>query len=200
MTRKIAARVLALAFLAVAATPGLARGVEKAQGEFTADLPAGGELRVHVRSGETRIVGSDGDRMTVRYEGRNAFRSNEVKVSLARSGRTGYLTVKGGPKNGLCIILEIPRQTNLYVRMPFGDLSIASVIGDKDIAVHAGDMTVEVGEASQYSRVDASVYAGDLDARGFGVDKGGLFRSFETVGQGRYRLHAHLGAGQLTLK
>jgi hypothetical protein len=32
------------------------------------------------------------------------------------------------------------------------------------------------------------------------VEKGGLFRSFEERGNGKYRLHAHVGAGELTLR
>jgi hypothetical protein len=43
--------------------------------------------------------------------------------------------------------------------------------------------------------------AGDLTASAFGVNKDGLFRSFEQNNpSGKYRLHAHVGAGDLTLK
>jgi hypothetical protein len=45
------------------------------------------------------------------------------------------------------------------------------------------------------------VLAGDLTASAFGVSKDGLFRSFEKDNpSGKYRLHAHVGAGDLTLK
>jgi hypothetical protein len=33
----------------------------------------------------------------------------------------------------------------------------------------------------------------------FGESRGGLFRSFEKSGNGRYKLVAHVGAGNLTL-
>ena len=43
--------------------------------------------------------------------------------------------------------------------------------------------------------------AGDLTASAFGVSKDGLFRSFEKDNlSGKYRLHAYVGAGDLTLK
>jgi hypothetical protein len=45
------------------------------------------------------------------------------------------------------------------------------------------------------------VLAGDLTASAFGVSKDGLFRSFEKDNlSGKYRLHAYVGAGDLTLK
>ena len=61
-------------------------------------------------------------------------------------------------------------------------------------------MTLGVGKADDYGHVDASVNAGDLDAEPFGVSKGGLFRSFDKHGSGKYRLHAHVGAGDLVLR
>ena len=49
------------------------------------------------------------------------------------------------------------------------------------------------------SKVDASVWAGEIQAPPFQVNKGGLFRSFDWRGKGLYRLHAHLKAGDLRL-
>ena len=46
----------------------------------------------------------------------------------------------------------------------------------------AGDLTMRVGNAADYGKVDASVRAGDLDMGPFGVSKSGLFRSYETTG------------------
>jgi len=64
----------------------------------------------------------------------------------------------------------------------------------------AGDLTIEVGNAADYSHVRASVNTGDIDASPFGESRGGLFRSFEKFGKGKYKLMAHVGAGDLTLK
>jgi hypothetical protein len=52
---------------------------------------------------------------------------------------------------------------------------------------------------ADYRSVDASVYAGDLDAPAFGACTGGLFRSLHWSGTGAYKLHAHVGAGDLEL-
>jgi hypothetical protein len=42
--------------------------------------------------------------------------------------------------------------------------------------------------------------AGGLDASAFDVAKGGLFRSFEHHGPGKYRLHAHVATGGIDLR
>ena len=67
--------------------------------------------------------------------------------------------------------------------------------------IHAGDLEIEVGDAKSYRHADASLLAGDLSAPAFDVDKGGLFRSFRKSNpDGKYVLHAHVGAGDITLK
>lgn len=63
----------------------------------------------------------------------------------------------------------------------------------------AGDLNIDVGRTSDYGKLEASVKAGDINARPFNVSKGGLFRSFSWQGRGRYTLHASLLAGDLTL-
>ncbi|MBI4477077.1 MAG: hypothetical protein HY654_07875, partial [Acidobacteria bacterium] len=63
----------------------------------------------------------------------------------------------------------------------------------------AGDLDIDVGKASDYGRLDASVKVGDLNARPFNMSTGGLWRSFRWQGTGRYTLNVSLLAGDLTL-
>jgi len=121
-------------------------------------------------------------------------------VKLKVSGSRGELNISGGPRNDFRIILEVPKVVDLHLRMPFGDATVERLSGDKDIEIHAGDLTVDLGDANDYGHVEASVMSGDLDAAPFNVSKSGLFRSFEKDGNGKYRLHAHVGAGDLTLR
>jgi hypothetical protein len=167
---------------------------------FTADFNSGGKLRMYLRAGDFRIVGGSDNKITVRVTGRNAYRATDLRVQLEGSNNLANLTVSGGPKNDLEVTIEVPRKTGLFVRMPAGNLELRHVTGDKDAELHAGELIIEVGEASDYSRVDASVYSGGLEASPFGESHGGLFRSFHKEGNGRYHLHAHVGAGDLTLK
>lgn len=167
---------------------------------FTADFHSGGKLRMYLRSGDFHIVGGSDNRITVRITGRNAYRASDMRVQLEGSNNSADLNVSGGPKNDLEVTIEVPKKTGLYVRMAAGNLELQHVTGDKDAELHAGELVIDVGDASDYSRVDASVYSGGLEASPFGESHGGLFRSFHKEGNGRYHLHAHVGAGDLTLQ
>jgi hypothetical protein len=168
--------------------------------DFVAAFPSGGLLRMHIRSADVKIEGGEEDKILVRYEGKNLDRAGDVKVRFKTSGQTGDLSIEGGPHNDFHIIVRVPRKSNLFVRMPFGALEILRITGDKDVEVHAGDVTVSIGSADAYAFVEASVTTGELSADPYNVDKGGLFRSFSAKGHGNYRLHAHVGAGSLTLR
>jgi len=123
-----------------------------------------------------------------------------VRVALKAEGDSGDLQIHGGPTGNFLILIEVPRQTNLYVRMPFGSLEVRNTTGDKDIELHSGELVIGIGNPKDYARVEASVYSGELDSPPFGVSKGGLFRSFHKEGSGPYTLHAHVGTGELTLR
>ena len=81
-----------------------------------------------------------------------------------------------------------------------GDVEITDITGNKDVELSAGNLTIEAGDAADYSHVRASVNSGAIEASPFGESHGGLFRSFEKFGKGKYKLMAHVGAGDLTLK
>lgn len=167
---------------------------------FSTDFAAGHRLRLHVRSGEIRIVGTNENRITVELSGRKAYDAGDVRVRMTEKDGDAVLRITGGHKDEITTTIRIPRQTDLFARIPFGDVSVENVEGSKDIELHAGDMTIGVGNPSDYSHVDASVNTGDLDGRPFGESKEGFFRSFRKQGDGKYRLHAHVGAGDLTLR
>ncbi len=161
---------------------------------------AGSRLSLHLRSGEFRIVGHNDNKIAVHLNGRNADNARDLTVRFRRSDNDADLRIFGGPKNNLEVTIEIPSSAMLFIRMSAGDLSVEGVSGDKDVELYAGDLTISVGDAADYGHVDASVLSGDLEAAPFHESHGGLFRSFEKHGAGKYRLHAHVGAGDLTLR
>lgn len=167
---------------------------------FNVEFPSDNRLRMHLRSGEFHIIGRDDNKITVRFQGRNAYNAKDLTVRYQRSDSDADLRVFGGPKNELQVTIEIPKSAMLFVRMPAGELSVEGISGDKDVELHAGELTISVGNAADYSHVDASVLSGEVDGAPFGEYHGGLFRSFTKNGTGRYKLHAHVGAGQLTLQ
>lgn len=166
---------------------------------FVADFASGSQLHVRLRSGDFRIVGSADNKITVQLSGRRADDARDLTVRFKPSSTGAELRISGGPKNELQVTINVPKNTGLFVRMPAGDLSLEGISGDKDVELHAGDLTISGNDAKDYSRVDASVTAGDLEAPSFGESHGGLFRSFHKSGPGKYQLYAHVGAGDLTM-
>jgi len=65
--------------------------------------------------------------------------------------------------------------------------------------MHAGELTIYVGKVGDYGHVDASSMLAKW-MQDFGDNKGGLFRTVSKDANGQYRLHAHVGSGQLTLR
>jgi hypothetical protein len=167
---------------------------------FDVDFAPDQKLRIDVRSGDCRIVGSNNHKVSVRVDAKGADKARNVTVNFKHFANRGDLRIYGGPRNDIQITIEIPRDTGVFVRMPFGDLTLEGISGDKDVELHAGDLTISVGDAADYGHVDASILTGDLEARPFGESHSGLFRSFQKSGTGRHTLHAHLGAGDLTLR
>jgi len=196
--------VCALCFLLVTTCFGLAQNradaTDVAQDNFDADFPSGGLLRLHIRSGELKIIGSNENKIKVRFWGKNAAEVRDVKISLKTLGNAGDLRVHGGPHYTFQIEITVPKASDLFLRMPAGEAEVKGIVGNKDIAMHAGDLTLAVGAPEDYALADASVLAGDLDASPFGISKDGLFRSFHKQGAGKYTLRAHVGAGELTLR
>ena len=167
---------------------------------FEAAIPSGAHIALHIRSGDIRIVGAEDGKVSVDISGRNKDKIEDLRYHLTSSSGNAELHISGGPRNDLTIEVHVPRNSELYARVPAGDVTIKNMTGNKDVELHAGDLTIEVGNPADYSWVEASVTAGDISAAPFGEDHGGLFRSFKKSGSGKLTLYAHVGAGDLTLK
>jgi len=158
----------------------------------------GGQIHMSLSAGDYRISGAKENRIQVLWKVRNAEDLPRVRVQADVKGTEAILATDG-VRNGFEVEIQVPARSGLRVRLTAGDLTVDGVEGNKDIESHAGDLTIDVGRAEDYSRVDASLWAGDLEAPPFNVSKGGLLRSFDWKGHGAYRLHAHLKAGDLRL-
>lgn len=167
---------------------------------FETNLASGASLRLHLHDGDFRVVGSDLEKISVHVEGKNVELAKHIRIQLKRSDRAVDLKLSHVPKNELQVTIEIPRSTNLYARMRGGDLSVEGVVGDKDLELTGGDLTIQVQSPEDYAHVDLSVRFGDVSGSQFGHPKGWLGNSVRKDGNGKYRLHAHVMAGDLVLK
>lgn len=189
--------VFVLLILAATSTAAQeARIDEVGKSPLEAKFAAGGRVRMELCSSGIQIVGTDDSAVRISYHPAH----EEVRVRLQISGDRADLRLTGCPNNSFQARIEIPNASALYVRMMAGQLDVRGVTGDKDLEVSFGQLNVDVGKTEEYARVDASVNSGQIDALAFGVNKGGLFRSFDQRGPGKYKLHAHVGAGQVDLR
>ena len=169
---------------------------ETGKSPVVAKVASGGKVRMDLCSSGVELVGHDEDTLRVSYE----HERGDVSVRIRVSGDRADVDVRGCPHNNFKLRVEIPKSSALYIRMFAGDLDVRDIVGDKDVELHFGQVSMDVGKAEEYRRVSASVNSGEINAPAFNVSKGGLFRSFNQSGSGKYLLHAHVGAGELDLR
>jgi len=189
--------VLALLLVPGAMALAVNEVVEVGKQPVQVDFPSGGNLKMDLCSSGVEILGVDKNQVRITYDGPKD--NSRVKVRLKTSGSEGTVEICGCTHDNFRITIEVPRRTHLHVRMAAGELRVEDVAGNKDLELHAGELNVDLGEAGDYAHVEASVMTGEVDAAAYDVNKGGFFRSFERKGPGRYRLHAHVGVGQVTI-
>jgi len=166
---------------------------------FYVDFAPRGQLDLRIRPAEIHVIGSDEGRIVVRVAGKQGLDSKDVQARFEKHGNSGVLEITGGPRNDVTITVQVPKESNLVVQVFAGDVEIRDVVGDKDVELNFGSLRIGVGDATGYSSVKASVSSGEIDAKPFGESRGGLFRSLEKSGNGKYKLKAYVGAGRLSL-
>jgi hypothetical protein len=197
-------RIAVLSVVLTSATPGFSQDKVEVENDlahhaFYVDFASRGQLNVRIRPSQIHIIGSDEDRIVVRVGGREGLDSKDVQARFEKHGSSGMLEITGGPRNDVSITVQVPRVLNLVVRVFAGDVEVRDIVGDKDVELNFGALRIGVGRASDYPTVKASVSSGEIEARPFGESHGGLFRSLDKSGNGRYKLRAYVGAGRLTL-
>ena len=163
-------------------------------------FPANGRISMRLEAGAYQIRPSADPVIRVTWKSDSYEGKDKVKATVEVEGTTARIRVQDTPHNNFNATIEVPRQSDLFIRLTAGDLIVGDISGNKDIESRAGDLIIEVPEPNEYRSVDASSWAGDLNASAFQVSKGGLFRSFEWHGPGQFKLHAHLLAGDLVLR
>jgi hypothetical protein len=167
--------------------------------DHTGDTPveakfASGYIRMKLCPGGIELIGTDEPVLRVSPE------RGDARVRIETFGDRAEVRLEDCPSNNFRARIEVPKSSGLRVRMLAGQLDVRDVTGDKDIELSFGQLNIDAGKSEDYASVDASVNSGAIDAEPFDVHKGGLFRSFNQSGPGKYRLHAHVGAGQIELR
>jgi hypothetical protein len=183
---------------AVAGEPGQSRdGAAADPQSITRPFPAGGRIRMDLSAGEYSIEGTPREQIRVDWRAKEGSRrAVDTRIDIRGNQAT---VVTDGHLRDVEVHIEIPSRADLFARLTAGELSLEGVEGNKDVALHAGELRIDVVRADDYRAVDGGVWAGEIHAAPFGIAKEGLFRSFSWNGRGRYRLSARLKAGELWL-
>jgi hypothetical protein len=161
---------------------------------------SGGTIRLHLEAGGYTVTPGDSDDIVVTCRTQTDEQLRRVKIEIKQAASMADVYVSDTPHNNFQATIEVPRYSNLWARLSAGELVIDSVDGDKNVEVRAGRIQIDIPHPEQYGHRDASVLTGSIKSSAFDVSKGGLFRSFEQEGPGKYRLHAHLMAGEIDLR
>ncbi|KAA6456906.1 hypothetical protein DYQ86_23955 [Acidobacteria bacterium AB60] len=155
---------------------------------------------MYSRSAEVNLVGTDSREIRVTCKLDHEEEAGRVRIAYQGDHGRGELALKGGPDSNVRITIEMPHQTHLHVRVPAGAIHVREVAGDKDIDVHAGEVTITGVAPDEYRSVDAEVDIGEVRAKEYSVRRGGFFRSFKrSSAEGLYRLDAHIITGSIQL-
>ena len=167
-----------------------------------APLRSSAILTIDSRPAGIEIVGTDRETIHVSCAADDTDSARNVRLRFSGTPTHAKLTITGAylQHGNLQIRVEVPRKLSLGVQMPAGEVKVDEIVGDKDIELYAGQITISSSHEWDYRKVNASVDIGQVNAQVYGADKGGFFRVFRKENaEGEYRLHAHVTTGQIDL-
>src|SRR6266568_428109 len=117
-------RTMILLFWLVSAAVVFAQqGTEHNAGDGTAQekFVSGGTIRMHLEAGSYTIEGSDSSDIVATCTADTPEQLRHVRVLIRTSGTNAELSVKGTPHNNFHATIEVPRLSNLWLRLSAGD-------------------------------------------------------------------------------
>jgi hypothetical protein len=181
------------------AATGPARAEEPAANPSIMKFAPGGAIVLKLNTGQMEVVGVDDDRISVSWRSVRAD-DEEVKVKIQQLAEKEATVLVDGPGNRVRYRIEVPRQSDVAIHMHAGELDVSGIAGSMDVDLLAGEVNLTVGDPRRYRTVAASVTAGQITAKPWHADTGGLWRSLKATGDGSYDLRVRLLAGQLNIR
>jgi hypothetical protein len=179
--------------------PGFASDT-RPENEVRQQFAAGGQIHLDLSSGGYTIRGGDTNEIVITYHASSEDQLRNIKAGVHVTGSIARVNISNTPHNNFTAEIEVPRQSALKVEMFAGEVIIDDVSGDKDVHLTSGRVEIRIPNPDDYGPRAASVTAGSIEASAFNVSKGGLFRSFEQGGPGKYRLRARVTTGEIDLR
>lgn len=187
-------------FWLVLVVPGLLHAQGALEISAQQKFISGGTIRLHLEAGGYTITPAVSENIVVTWRAHTEEQLKRVKVEIKPTATSADVYVSETPHNNFQATIEVPRHSNLWARLSAGELDVEDLEGDKNIEVLAGRIQIDIPHPDLYGHRDASVTTGSIESNAFDISKGGLFRSFEQQGPGKYRLHAHVMTGEIDLR
>jgi len=185
----IALAVLAGAVSLTAVAHAQTKSAEKA-------FVSGGKVDIHLDACDYEVRAATDNQVRVSMTGRTGNATVEVVVD----GKHADVFVRSTSHTNFKCVIEVPKVSDVAIRLSAGDLEVGSIAGSKDIESTAGDVRIAVGNPDDYASIDAAVSVGDLSGGPLGKASGEFIsHSLKRTGKGRYTFRARLGAGDLKL-
>jgi len=99
---------------------------------------SGGTIRMHLEAGGYTITPGSSENIVVTCRTHTEEQLERVKVDIKRTATSADVYISETPHNNFQATIEVPRRSNLWVRLSAGELIVEGVEGDKDLEVHAG--------------------------------------------------------------
>jgi hypothetical protein len=161
------------------------------------ELRPGQALMLDLSAGDYRIEAGAKDQIVVISQEQDPKSRSRARFGVNTSAEQAAVKVEG-PQNYAALI-QVPKHSNLKIRLNGGRLRVNGVEGDKDIESNAGMISIDLGQPQNYARVEASVDIGHIASPPFQVEEEGFARFFARDGVGEYHLRAHVGTGEIRL-
>jgi hypothetical protein len=90
-----------------------------------------------------------------------------ARVALTANATRATIAVTETPSSNFQATIEVPKTSDLFVRLSGGNLVLSGITGNKDIDSVAGNAEIAIGDLNDYASMEATVKAGDLNVGAF---------------------------------
>jgi hypothetical protein len=117
--------------------------------------PGSAILTIDSRPAGIEIVGTDQEAIHVSCTADDMDSARHIRLRFSGTPSHAKLTITGPYlKHGnLQIRVEVPRKTNLGVQMSAGEVKVNEIVGDKDIELYAGQITISSAHKWDYRNI-----------------------------------------------
>jgi len=192
-----AVRVVLILILVGIVTTVLYAGWKKnGPNQFEAAFSPGGNVALDLSAGGYTIRGTAENRIQVIIDSQE---DRDVQCRMNVTGNRAKVEIDG-PSNNFHATILVPQRTDLDVDQTVGELRVDNVEGNKRLALHIGQLHVELPASDPQPTFDGSIIIGDLHVNPWNINKGGFCRDFYTRSSGPYSIKARVDIGQLDVE